>query len=150
MVTTSAQIIVLPDIPELYEDNFLDILLPVKDANLTIGQASSTTPAAPVNPFIEALKENSRRTFTAKGAPAYNSTDSAVLDAFNNLTKHTLDSDVAEYLSKSWLEDAELTLRLIWTLRSVPDGKGLKETFYRCVCIVLDHFVVLTYFLLFF
>ena len=136
MVTSSAQIIVLPDIPELYEDNFLDILLPVKGDSLTIGKATTTTTDAAVNPVIEALVEHSRRTFTENGAPAYNSTNSPILDAFNNLTKYTPDSDVTEYLSESWIEDPELTLRLIWTLRSIPDGKGLKETFYRCVYIV--------------
>ena len=142
MVTPSTQIIVLPDIPELYEDNFLDILLPVKGGSPTIGRATTTTPAA-VNPVIEALIENSRRTFTENGAPAYNSTNSAILDAFNNLSTYTPGSDVTEYLSKSWIEDPELTLRLIWTLRSIPDGKGLKETFYRYVYIVLDRSVFL-------
>ena len=137
MVTSSAQIIVLPDIPELYEDNFLDILLPVKGDSLTIGKATTTTTDAAVNPVIEALVEHSRRTFTENGAPAYNSTNSPILDAFNNLTKYTPDSDVTEYLSESWIEDPELTLRLIWTLRSIPDGKGLKETFYRCVYIYI-------------
>jgi hypothetical protein len=136
MDAPSTQIIVLPDIPELYDDNFLDILLPVKDGLNTIGRAT-TTPAT-VNPVIEALRENSRRTFTENGAPAYNSTNSAILDAFNNLSKHTPGSDVTGYLSKSWTEDPELTLRLIWTLRSIPDGKGLKETFYRCVYIFVS------------
>ena len=145
MSTPSTQIIVLPDIQELYEDNFLDILLPVKGGGPTVAQAT-TTPAA-VNPVIEALIENSRRTFTDKGAPAYNSTGSAILDAFQNLSTYTV--DVSEYLSKSWIEDPELTLHLIWSLRSIPDGKGLKDTFYRYVYIVFDRSVllhVLTYF----
>lgn len=140
MDAPSTQIIVLPDIPELYDDNFLDILLPVKSGSLSVGQA--TTPAA-VNPLIEALIENSRRTFTDNGAPAYNSTNSAILDAFNNFSTLIPDSDVSKYLSESWIEDPELTLRLIWTLRSIPDGKGLKETFYRCVYIILDRSVFL-------
>ena len=142
-MTTSSQTIVLPDIPELYEENFLGILLPVK-GSLTIDARASTTPGA-VNPVIEALIESSHQTFTQKGAPAYNSTDSAILDAFNNLSEHTPSSDVAGYLSKSWIEDPELTLRLIWTLRSIPDGKGLKETFYRCVHIIVKQFHVLIY-----
>ena len=140
-MTPSTQIIVLPDIPELHDDKFLDILLPVKGASGSGINRVPTKPAA-VNPVIEALIENSRRTFTENGAPAYNSTNSAILDAFNNLSTCSLSSDVPEYLSKSWIEDPELTLRLIWTLRSIPDGKGLKETFYRCVYhIVLDRSV---------
>ena len=125
MATPSAQIIVLPDIPELYDDNFLDILLPVRGGGPTAGRAT-TTPGA-VNPVIEALIENSRRTFTNKGAPAYNSTGSAILAAFHNLSTYTL--DVTEYPSKSWIEDPELTLHLIWSLRSLPDEKVLKD---RC------------------
>ena len=137
MVTSSTQIIVLPEIPELYDDNFLDILLPVKDGggHPTAGRATTTTSSAAKNPVIEALIENSRQTFTDNGAPAYNSTGSAILDAFNNLSTKISDSEVIEYLSKSWIEDPELTLHLIWSLRSIPDGKGLKETFYRCAYI---------------
>lgn len=141
--TPSAQTIVLPDIPELYEDNFLDILLPV-EGKLTVDGRATTTPAA-ANPVIEALIENSRRTFTENGAPAYNSTNSAVLDAFHHLSEYTPSSIFPEFLPKSWIEDPELTLRLIWTLRSIPDGKGLKETFYGCVHIVLRQFCVLMY-----
>ena len=147
MAAPSTQIIVLPEIPELYVDNFLDILLPAKDVNsITVGQRATTTPVA-VNPVIEALEDSSRRTFTKNGAPSYNSTKSAILDAFNNLSSDTPSSDVTGFLSKSWIEDPELTLRLIWNLRSIPDGKGSKETFYRCVYyhIVLDRSVVLIY-----
>ena len=144
MDTPSTQIIVLPDIPELYDDNFLDILIPVNKDHGTsiIGQLATTTPA-PVNPVMEALKDNSRRALTKNGAPAYNSTNSAILDAFNNLSSDTSSSDFTNYLSKSWIEDPELTLRLIWNLRSIPDGKGLKDTFYRFVYIVFKPFCVL-------
>lgn len=130
-MATSAQIIVLPDIPELYDDKFLDILLPIKVSLPVDGRVTTTTAA--VNPVIEALLEDSRRTFTENGAPAYNSTNSAILDAFHSLSQHTPGPNVVDYLSKSWIEDPELTLRLIWTLRSIPDGKGSKEAFYRCV-----------------
>ena len=142
MATPSTQIIVLPDIPELYDNNFLDILLPSKDGSTTFGQRATTTPV-PVNPVIDALLDNSRRTFTKNGALSYNSTNSAILDAFNNLS-NAPGSDFTGYLSKSWIEDPELTLRLIWTLRSIPEGKGLKETFYRCVYNRLRALCVLT------
>ena len=108
------------DIPEPFHDNFLDILLvraaalPGPFARVTTG----TTPAA-VNPVIEI----SRRIFIENGAPSYNS---AILDAFNNLSTHALSPDVTGYLSKSWIEDLELTLRLKWTLGSI-----LKNHFIR-------------------
>ena len=55
MTTPSTQKIVLPDIPELYDDKFFDILLPVKGVGPTVtaGRATTTTRAA-VNPVIEA------------------------------------------------------------------------------------------------
>ncbi|KAF8805204.1 hypothetical protein BYT27DRAFT_7234324 [Phlegmacium glaucopus] len=127
----SAQTIVLPDIPELYEKNFLDILLPPTkvDDDFMIVEPAATPPV--VNPMIDALILTSQQTFTTNRAPAYNTTNSAILDAFNNLSNKSLPSDVARYLAQSWKEDPGLTLRLIWNLRSIPDGKGSKETFYR-------------------
>ena len=134
---STSQTIVVPGIPELLNKNFLDILLPPAPASIEddfmiiepVGQPSA------VNRTVDALKDKSRRTFTTKGAPAYNSTNSAILDAFNNLSDTTFSLDVAKYLSQSWSEDPQLTLRLIWTLRSIPDGKGSKEIFYRYVCL---------------
>jgi len=141
---TSAQTIVLPDIPELYENNFLDILLPTTRNDLD--RAAIPAPPAVTNPMIDALILTTHQTFTAKGAPAYNTTDSAILDAFNSLEQYTFGSDVAMYLAKSWKEDPGLTLRLIWTLRSIPDGKGSKEIFYRCVHVLLRQYLGLIYF----
>jgi len=37
-------------------------------------------------------------------------------------------------LAKLWAEDPALTLRVIWNTRSIHDGKGDKELFYKCVC----------------
>ena len=80
---STSQTIVVPGIPELLNKNFLDILLPPAPASIEddfmiiepVGQPSA------VNRTVDALKEKSRRTFTTKGAPAYNSTNSAILDA---------------------------------------------------------------------
>ena len=126
----SAQTILLPDIPELFEDAFLDILLPASVGS-TADAPAVTSPAG--NPMVDALIASSFQTFTENGALAYNSTDSPILDAFNNLSDHTVGSDIASYLSDAWEQDPGLTLRLIWNLRSIPDGKGYKEIFYRCV-----------------
>jgi hypothetical protein len=34
-------------------------------------------------------------------------------------------------LAKAWEEDPSLTLRIIWNTRSIHNGKGDKELFYR-------------------
>ncbi|KAG7452469.1 uncharacterized protein BT62DRAFT_879605 [Guyanagaster necrorhizus] len=79
---------------------------------------------------MQALHATANQTLTENMAPTLESTLSPTLDAFRALDGFQKDN-LAEVLSKSWAEDAPLTLRLIWQLRSVPDGKGEKEAFYR-------------------
>jgi hypothetical protein len=61
---------------------------------------------------------------------ALSSTGSATLDAFNGLNAWSF-KDVSDYLETSWKEDPGVTLRLIWNIRSIHDGKSEKELFYR-------------------
>ncbi|KAG2062726.1 hypothetical protein BDR04DRAFT_1235663, partial [Suillus decipiens] len=63
-------------------------------------------------------------------SPAFSSTLSATLDAFNGIRPGVSGSSVDNYLFKAWAEDPALTLRIIWSLRSIHDGKGEKELFY--------------------
>ncbi|KAF8161509.1 hypothetical protein B0H34DRAFT_653995 [Crassisporium funariophilum] len=120
----------LPDIPELYDSNFLDVLIPASTVSEFVVVDRAATPT-PRNPMIDALNATSHQAFTSNGAPAYSSTSSATLDAFNGLTSYTYGQAVEEYLNNSWRHDPELTLRLIWNIRSIHDGKGERETFYR-------------------
>lgn len=127
----SSRPILLPEIAELHNPNFLDILLPapVRSAQNAM-QVDEVTPTSQ-NPMMDALKATFNQTFTANLAPAYSSTLSLTLDAFNGLSPYTFGTQVGKYLDSAWKEDSDLTLRLIWNLRSVPDGKGDKELFYR-------------------
>jgi hypothetical protein len=126
----SSQNVTLPFIAELYDPNFLDILLPpVKEEGVKVDPMEVDPPGK--NPMIEALRSTANQTFTENYAPAYNSTGSPTLDAFQGLTKYTFGQSVNDYLNKSWNEDAGLTLRIIWNLRSIHDGKSEKEAFYR-------------------
>ena len=126
----SSRTVLLPSIPELLNPRFLDVLLPH-----TVSIETATVVPAPSNPMIDALKATSRQTFTANMAPAYSGTDSAVLDAFTTLSHYTTWSQIETYLDAAWKEDSNMTLRLIWNLRSIHDGKGEKEAFYRLVLI---------------
>ncbi|KAK7471935.1 hypothetical protein VKT23_000041 [Stygiomarasmius scandens] len=129
----TTQKITLPHICELYDPNFLDVLLPRKeDIDMKVDDA-------PRNAMMEALQASTSRTRTWNGAPAFNSTDSATLDAFNGLNSWALYPDLASLLSASWNEDPSLTLRLIWQLRSIHDGKGETEAFYRAFGWLYDH-----------
>jgi hypothetical protein len=123
----SSQNVILPDIPELYNPDFLDVLLPPSTEPAPIIVDSTPVPA---NPMIDALDSTLHQTLTHNNAAAYSSTLSATLDAFLAAVNQTGDS-LASHLANSWAEDAPLTLRLIWNLRSIHDGKGEKEAFYR-------------------
>lgn len=136
----SSRPILLPEIAELHNPNFLDILLPAparsaQNAMQVDREAASTSH----NPMMDALKATSNQTFTANLAPAYSSTLSPTLDAFTGLAPYTFGAQVGKYLDSAWKEDSDLTLRLIWNLRSVPDGKGDKELFYRAFGWLFDN-----------
>lgn len=127
----TSQHVTLPVIPELYSPDFLDILLPVKqnvvhDAPL----ADADTPELR-NPMMDALKATANRTFTENGAPAYSSTTSPLLDAFQELRPHVHGDNISPLLESAWKQDPELTLRIIWNARSIHDGKGEREVFYQ-------------------
>lgn len=122
----SAQKVTLPSIPELYNPNFLDVLLPPVE-NVKPKPPSDT----PTNPMMDALNSVANRGYTANNAQAFESTGSATLDAFNNLAQWSYSDDIDSHLAKSWAEDPELTLKLIWNIRSIHDGKAAREAFYR-------------------
>lgn len=125
----SSQNTTLPFIAELYDPNFLDVLLPPTKENSRA--VPMEVDEVVKNPMIEALHSTINQTLTENGAPAYRSTGSATLDAFQALGKYTFGRSVNQYLDDAWKEDAELTLRIIWNLRSIHDGKSEKEAFYR-------------------
>ncbi|KAJ6512564.1 hypothetical protein C8R45DRAFT_1087716 [Mycena sanguinolenta] len=80
---------------------------------------------------MDALQQFSHRTQTQNSAPAYDSTSSPTLDAFNQLTRFSWGDRVGDLLDKAWTEDPSVTLKIIWNLRSIHDGKSEKEAFYR-------------------
>ncbi|THU86326.1 hypothetical protein K435DRAFT_731562 [Dendrothele bispora CBS 962.96] len=96
-------------------------------------------PEVPGNAMMEALQASTSHTYTQNGAPAFNSTNSPTLDAFNRLNTWVSYGDLESILPKSWAEDPSLTLRLIWQLRSIHDGKGEKEAFYRAFGWLYEH-----------
>ncbi|KAI0343536.1 hypothetical protein BDW22DRAFT_1181293 [Trametopsis cervina] len=124
----SSQNVTLPHIPELYDPAFLDKLLPLRAA-----PESSHGAQTPVtNSMMDALKAVANRTRTDKNSPAYSSTGSDTLDAFQVLRPgYNSTADLNEKLRRAWREDPEITLRMIWQCRSILDGKGERETFYR-------------------
>jgi hypothetical protein len=124
----SSQNVTLPVIPELFNPNFLDILVPVRtEDDVTMTDTSDVQ--SPTNPLVNAFLENNR-TFTQNTAQALKSTGSATLDAFNNLGRWSF-KEVNDALEGAWAEDPALALKLIWNFRSIHDGQGENELFYR-------------------
>ncbi|KIY49141.1 hypothetical protein FISHEDRAFT_41995 [Fistulina hepatica ATCC 64428] len=79
---------------------------------------------------MDALKSISNRTTTWNDASAYSETASSLLNAFCNVWNSS-GRELSELLSSAWMEDPNLTLRLIWHLRSIHDGTSDKDAFYR-------------------
>ncbi|KAF8911678.1 hypothetical protein CPB84DRAFT_1743043 [Gymnopilus junonius] len=127
MARTSTRNFLLPEIPELFKKDFLDILLP--SANDAMQVESQAAPVS-TNPMMDALKATTHQTYTENMAMAYSSTLSPTLDAFRGISRYTSGPEMARYLDSAWKEDPNLTLRIIWNLRSIHDGKGEKEAFY--------------------
>ncbi|KAJ3786418.1 hypothetical protein GGU10DRAFT_374950 [Lentinula aff. detonsa] len=125
-VNSTTQKVTIPHIPELYDPNFLDALLPSQNDDVVV----MDTPA-PTNAMMEALQVTAHHTLTENGAPAFSSTLSPTVDAFNGLNSYSDSQNLDVLLTASWREDPGLTLRLIWQLRSIHDGKSEKEGFYR-------------------
>ncbi|CAE6523541.1 unnamed protein product [Rhizoctonia solani] len=83
------------------------------------------------NPFVAAMKEVQNRARTQNNAEAYESTTSATLDAFSGLNANSTAEDIHKQLAKSWEESPEVTLRIIWNMRSIHEGHSNKIGFYR-------------------
>ncbi|KAL1743765.1 hypothetical protein HDZ31DRAFT_40224 [Schizophyllum fasciatum] len=77
-------------------------------------------------------------TRTANGAPALSSTSDAVLDAFHAIDAYTTAPEVARLLDAAWAADPARTLRVVWYVRSIHDGKGEREAFYRAFAWLLE------------
>ncbi|KAK0531881.1 hypothetical protein OC834_002796 [Tilletia horrida] len=132
-VAATSQNVVLPEIKELREPNFLDVLVPIEQEAVTPKQTGEGTGAGRrTHPFVDALSTAAVRTTTENGAAAYSSTGSATLDAFNSLHDRIMPIELDSLLCAAWKEDAKMALRIIFNARSIPDGKGSKTIFYRC------------------
>lgn len=128
-IARTSQKVTLPEIPQLFNPDFLNVLIPESKADAMDVNENKANVQAPTNPLMTALMTDNR-TFTENMAPALSSTGSATLDAFNGLNAWSF-KEVNKALENAWAEDPGVTLRIIWNMRSIHDGKGEKELFYR-------------------
>ena len=119
--------VTVPDLPELFDPEFLNKLLPKPDA----AKPPSKAPEAKKSAFMDALDKEENKQFTQNLAHGFQSTGSATVDAFNGLSPKTAHGDYDRLLARSWEEDTLATLKIIWNLRSIHEGKSEREGFYR-------------------
>ena len=132
IASPTRQNVTIPDIPQLFNPNYLDILLPPSDEETyEIIPTSAENDDDSTNPLMKALHNTTYRTLTKNGAEAFSSTLSATLDAFTGLGPAVYRSRVNRLLSNAWKEDPLITLKIIFNLRSIHEGKGERHIFYR-------------------
>ena len=112
-----SQICTLPPIPELLDPNFLWVLLPSEDRQHSLDQLTSKP-----SEYLAASVNSDATGFRSSCYDAFRGLDARLPKSF-----HRLDT----LLQASWLESPETTLKIIWHIRSIRDGKGQKELFYR-------------------
>lgn len=122
-----------PPIPELLDPAYLDKLFPSKPPAAETGPSvtATQTGAEAGAAFMAALKAEGNKQYTQNSAHAFESTGNAVVDAFNGLSQATDPADFEPVLRRSWAVDPLLTVKLIFNLRSIHEGKSEREGFYR-------------------
>ncbi|QRV87398.1 hypothetical protein RhiJN_15416 [Ceratobasidium sp. AG-Ba] len=99
----------------------LEQLLPVKQKPVAAGIAASSG-----NALVDALKKKQNQARTENNAEAYASTESGI-----GLNANSTAEDIHKQLAASWNESPELTLRIIWNMRSIHEGHSNKLGFYH-------------------
>lgn len=81
--------------------------------------------------FLKDLKEMDNFTFTENGAVALKSTGNSVLDAFGRLSAMQFEDDetILTTFYKAFAEDKELAMRLLFYVRDIRGGQGMRRVF---------------------
>ncbi|KAG8740085.1 hypothetical protein FRC10_004763 [Ceratobasidium sp. 414] len=115
----------------------LEQLLPAKKTPAAVDTAQlfkqlfSAKKDTPGSAYAVALTRTQNQARTQKNAKAYHSTESAILDAFSGLNANSSAQDIHKQLAASWHQSPELTLRIIWNMRSIHEGHSNKTGFYH-------------------
>ena len=85
--------------------------------------------------FLNALKEMDNFTETENGAVALSSTGRAVLDAFGSLAamKDSPEAQILRTWQAAFNEDRELAMRLLFYVRDIRGGQGMRRVFRTIV-----------------
>ena len=124
--------VTVPFLPELQDPNFLDHLLPPPAVVPSVKPKVDAQPLQGAE-FMAALTKVSNRKRTTNHAPGFTSTLDPTLDAFDGLSQQTNWNDIKPLttLRRSYERDPVTTVKIIFNLRSIHEGKSEREGFYR-------------------
>lgn len=85
--------------------------------------------------FLEMLKTEDNFTTTENGAVALKSTKNACLDAFSTLpaAKEMPEDYIIRYFSKAFAEDRAIAMRILFYVRDIRGGQGMRRVFRVCL-----------------
>lgn len=85
--------------------------------------------------FLDYLKEEYNFTETENGAVALKSTTNACLDAFGSMgvMKNSSDTEIIDVFKKAFFEDKKLAMRLLFYIRDIRGGQGMRRVFRICL-----------------
>ncbi|KAI8050540.1 hypothetical protein BDF22DRAFT_695492 [Syncephalis plumigaleata] len=109
--------------------------------NLPVNKSDTAAPDASSSHFVNAMLAAStgNLTLTENASVTYASTTSARLDFFFDIISGSDRTLIREELGKSWQEDPLDTLKLIFQLRDIRDGKGDRTEFYHALQWLYQH-----------
>ena len=92
--------------------------------------------------FLEMLKTEDNFTTTENGAIALKSTKNACLDAFSALPAATAMSEeyIIRTFSKAFAEDRALAMRILFYVRDIRGGQGMRRVFRVCFKWLADNY----------
>ena len=142
-------------------ESTLDRLLPISTSPRAVsnppgpGLATTRVAAAstPSHPFIQAMAA-APNTLTEKGGHAYRETVSPLVDLFFDMVPGLKTQRLNQLLANAWAVDpsrraflsssgrvwlTRSTMQIIIHARSIHEGKGMEDMFYRCMAWVWAH-----------
>src|SRR5258706_987943 len=124
--------VTVPFLPELQDPNFLARLLPPPAVVRSVKPKVDAQPLQGAE-FMAALTKVANRKRTTNHAPGFASTLDPTLDAFDGLSQQTNWNDIRPLttLRRSYEHDPVTTVKIIFNLRSIHEGKSEREGFYR-------------------
>ncbi|KAK8843953.1 hypothetical protein IAR55_006745 [Kwoniella newhampshirensis] len=119
-------------------EQLYDTLLPAPEGDHSHDQPDlSSDPPVPSAPFLDAMKR-APNILTEKGAFAYDSSQSPLVDLFFDLSPGIEAPHLFDLLEKAWKMDPLATLKIVFHARSIHEGKGYRDGFFRAMGWIWD------------